>query len=291
LNNGAGGSVVAEVTSTESIAFGTVMADNGTMTLDVEDGSTLHVGTTASPYDYNGDGKVSAGDFTVWRDTYGSTTDLRADGDGSMSVGDNDFTEWRNHYGESTGEAEGRLLVMDGGIVQIDGTVNAATVEVFEGGQVLGSGSVAGDLLNSGGLLSPGSSPGSLSVGGDYVQLDVSTLAIELQSFGEHDLLEVAGDAVLDGFLEISLGFTPTNGNMFTILTAANITENLQLTGDAAGFSLSIDGGTSLVLTYSVEGSGTSVLVPEPATWLTSLFAALGLGALKRNRGAASLLS
>ena len=32
--------------------------------------------------DYNHDGIVSAADYTVWRDTLGSTTDLRADGDG-----------------------------------------------------------------------------------------------------------------------------------------------------------------------------------------------------------------
>ena len=36
--------------------------------------------------DYNGDGKVDAADYTVWRDTLGSTTDLRADGNGNGSI-------------------------------------------------------------------------------------------------------------------------------------------------------------------------------------------------------------
>jgi GH35 family endo-1,4-beta-xylanase len=50
--------------------------------------------------DYNGDGKVSAADYTVWRDTYGSTTDLRANGDDSNSViDDDDYQVWLDNFG------------------------------------------------------------------------------------------------------------------------------------------------------------------------------------------------
>lgn len=50
--------------------------------------------------DYNRDGIVSAADFTVWRDTLGSTADLRADGnlDGTIETGD--FEVWKSAYQE-----------------------------------------------------------------------------------------------------------------------------------------------------------------------------------------------
>jgi hypothetical protein len=54
--------------------------------------------------DYNGDGKVSAADYTVWRDTLGSTTDLRANGDDSNSVIDlDDYQVWLDSFGQSEG--------------------------------------------------------------------------------------------------------------------------------------------------------------------------------------------
>jgi hypothetical protein len=53
--------------------------------------------------DYNGDGVVNAADYTVWRDTLGSTEDLRANGDdtgASMGVIDQaDYSFWKSHFG------------------------------------------------------------------------------------------------------------------------------------------------------------------------------------------------
>jgi arabinogalactan endo-1,4-beta-galactosidase len=58
--------------------------------------------------DYNGDGKVSAADYTVWRDTLGSTTDLRANGDDSNSVIDqDDYLVWLDNYGFGNGSGSG----------------------------------------------------------------------------------------------------------------------------------------------------------------------------------------
>ncbi len=53
--------------------------------------------------DYNGNFVVDAADYTVWRDTLGSTTDLRANGDdtgGSLGVIDAaDFAFWKSQFG------------------------------------------------------------------------------------------------------------------------------------------------------------------------------------------------
>jgi hypothetical protein len=63
------------------------------------------------PGDYNGDGVVDAADYTVWRDTLGSTSDLRANGDnmgGSVGVIDQaDYEFWRTHFGETAGAGAG----------------------------------------------------------------------------------------------------------------------------------------------------------------------------------------
>jgi hypothetical protein len=57
--------------------------------------------------DYNGNGVVDAGDYTIWRDTLGSTTDLRANGDntgGSAGKIDAaDYALWKSRFGATSG--------------------------------------------------------------------------------------------------------------------------------------------------------------------------------------------
>ncbi|QDU90243.1 hypothetical protein Pla175_36450 [Pirellulimonas nuda] len=55
--------------------------------------------STTLPGDYNADGSVDAADYTVWRDTLGSTADLAADGDFNLVVDQGDYDCWRTHYG------------------------------------------------------------------------------------------------------------------------------------------------------------------------------------------------
>lgn len=62
----------------------------------------------ALPGDYNGDGAVSAADYTSWRDTLGSTSDLRSDGDGSGVVDAADYEVWSAHY--ATGAADSTII-------------------------------------------------------------------------------------------------------------------------------------------------------------------------------------
>ena len=69
---------------------------------------------------------------------------------------------------------------------------------------------------------------GILQVGGNYTQLDFATLKIDLggSAAGEFDQLQVAGNASLNGTLDISMldGFTATAGQTFDIITANAIT-------------------------------------------------------------------
>jgi hypothetical protein len=58
----------------------------------------------ALPGDYNGDGVVGAADYTVWRNTSGSTSDLRADGNGDGMVDALDYAVWKGNFGATVGE-------------------------------------------------------------------------------------------------------------------------------------------------------------------------------------------
>lgn len=51
--------------------------------------------------DYNGDLRVDAADYTVWRDSLGSTTLLSADGDNNGVVDAGDLAVWRDRFGAS----------------------------------------------------------------------------------------------------------------------------------------------------------------------------------------------
>jgi hypothetical protein len=58
--------------------------------------------TTVLPGDYNGNGIVDAGDYTVWRDTMGqSGSGLAADGNGDNRVDLEDYGVWLTNFGQT----------------------------------------------------------------------------------------------------------------------------------------------------------------------------------------------
>jgi len=122
-----------------------------------------------------------------------------------------------------------------------------------EGGNCSGSGTVNGALVN-GSTVSPGNSPGVLTVDGDYTQGGTATLAIELTGNGgvagtDYDRLLVWGTANLSGVLDLQVdaGYTPTIGDsMPGIVTSANVSGTFNTTNNVV-----FNGRQGLAVTYT----------------------------------------
>ena len=69
---------------------------------------TLQVITGFTAGDYNQDGIVDAGDYTVWRDTLGSSgSGLAADGDGNGVIDLSDYDVWKSNFGHTSNTGAG----------------------------------------------------------------------------------------------------------------------------------------------------------------------------------------
>ena len=83
---------------------------------------------------------------------------------------------------------------------------------------------VRAHVASAAGPDSPGASPGTLTIEGNYVQQSGGTLAVEITGVtngSQNDLLTVLGTGSLNGTISITrpTGFVPTLGQGFTILT------------------------------------------------------------------------
>ena len=114
---------------------------------------------------------------------------------------------------------------VNGGSLIVDGSIASANTLVNPGGLLGGSGIIGGNLVNSG-VVSPGSSPGTLTVNGDYTQNPSGTLRIEVAGLspGQFDVLAVNGHASVAGTLQlVRVGdFNLSVGDQITFLTASN---------------------------------------------------------------------
>jgi uncharacterized repeat protein (TIGR01451 family) len=94
------------------------------------------------------------------------------------------------------------------------------------GGTLSGSGTITGNVKQTGGTISPGSSPGKLTIDGNYTGGKMGKVRIELNGTapGQFDVLAITGTAVLAGTLQLVTNYSPALGDSFTVLTYASKT-------------------------------------------------------------------
>jgi T5SS/PEP-CTERM-associated repeat protein len=161
-------------------------------------------------------------------------------------------------------ESAGRIT-MEGGRLEVVGTLT-----VGPRGTLLGIGTVnAGNRLINGGIVSPGLSPGTLTIQGNYEQTAAGRMIVEAAGMGagEFDELVVTGNATLGGklVLEFLDGFAPRQGDALMFLdvggTLAGQFANVELRNLAPEFQFDLrrDGPD-----MSVVALNDGIFVPPP---------------------------
>lgn len=175
---------------------------------------TLSVGSNGLSTDFSGvlqDGGATAG-------TGGSLT--------KIGVGTLTLTGTNTYTGDTN---------INAGTLIVDGSIASANTYANAGGLLMGTGTIGGNLINSG-TVAPGHSPGTLNVNGNYAQNSGGNLAIEVggRNSGEFDLLAMGGNASLNGHLQLVRlnNFQLQIGDRIVFLTA---------TGGVSGIFSSID--------------------------------------------------
>lgn len=117
-----------------------------------------------------------------------------------------------------------------GGILEVGGAAgsslsftnsfNHAAGAILRGNRSVG---VPGSMVNAG-ITAPGTSPGQLTVAGNWNPTASAVLRVEMQGLTpvtQHDQLAVQGTATLGGTIEVSFlaGYVPVVGNSFVVLT------------------------------------------------------------------------
>lgn len=159
--------------------------------------------------------------------------------------------------GESTQELENDLnantIEINGGDVAINGSTTA-TVTVAEDAIIKGTGETGN--MNLAGTLAPGQSPGIITINGD-LDLTGGTLEVEVDGSvvgSQYDQTVVTGTATLNNTnLSLEMNFTPTNGDVFTLLRADTIDGEFNFFPDGATGEM---GGLTLRVDYNLSDTG-----------------------------------
>jgi len=161
------------------------------------------------------------------------------------------------------------------GSIRLDGGSVASTSPLsIAGRSIEGRGDILAHILNQGGTVSPGFSPGALTIDGDYTQGHDATLLIEMAGLqpGQFDVLNVTGTAALDGLLKVSFldGFRPRSGDMFTVLTyGSHFAEfdSIFVMG-LPSFEFIADYGISAL---TLRAEGVEAVPLPPSVWLAAM--------------------
>jgi T5SS/PEP-CTERM-associated repeat protein len=229
-DNGSFGLSLIEGESSTLKALELIIGVEGTATLEVKNGAVVDMADLS--------GQEDGGTVSVSL-TYGQSkgnlllTDATLEGFFRLDVGASGLIT----VTDSTVSGYS-LFVYQGGSVELDNGIFAVdTVEV--NGRVCGTGTFTSreefgtNIVNVGqGRICPGSSPGQLTIIGDYEQSAAGTLEIEIAGPApgtEHDVLKVTGNVTLDGTLELVFidDYLPSEGDVFEFLPVEG-----QITGE-----------------------------------------------------------
>ena len=172
--------------------------------------------------------------------------------------------------------------VTNNGTVTLNGVFNTPNLTLTPGSFLNGSGILNGNLINNG-TLSPGNSPGTLTINGNFTQGSTGTLNIEIASASSFDQLIVNGSVLLGGTLNIipyngyilqfgqKFGFItstgPIKGAFSSILAPAGYRARVSIVGDPVAYiTIAPASYTQLALNRNQSNVATALNSFIPAT-------------------------
>ena len=166
-------------------------------------------------------------------------------------------SQWINSGNLSVGNSgNGMLSVTNGGLVQTPNLI------IGVNGQLLGDGNIVGNVQNAG-VVSPGASPGTLHVAGNYTQTAAGELVIGLASTSSYDQLLVTGNISLAGTLRVPIeGFF-----VVSVDTTFNILDFATLSGTFSTINLPVLPGPLVWDTTRLYTDGVLVITGPPAAY------------------------
>jgi outer membrane autotransporter protein len=148
----------------------------------------------------------------VTNESTGNMLELTGTGTGELDIGDVSNTGQYQGFANLTKTGSGLWILngvggsltgtttVDAGILELAFGASSTSVFAVNDGAVLrGTGTVGGLVVNAGGTVSPGSSPGTLAVNGDVAFAKGSTYVVDAGSAKNHDLIDATGAATIAG--------------------------------------------------------------------------------------------
>ena len=242
---------------------------------------------------------ISTGNWAAMTNVVSGTGGLLKEGGGRLNF------ESASTYTGPTSVAAGEL--------QVNGSMSNSAVSVADGAKLSGVGTVGSAIIGTGATISPGNSPGELTINGDLTWGGGGSYDWEILSLADGpgtgwDLIAV-GDELLFSSLSstnkfninlFSLSGANTAGALTNFNYATNYTWTILSAGtniagfDASHFNLNTSGFTANntlhggLFSLSVDGKDFqlkySAPVPEPGTWLAGLLLVAASAFIARRR-------
>ena len=295
VNNGAsvelqGGSEFAAILIGRRNAQGDMTIDNATVTLEV----------TAAADEFSafvGVGRESNSPGTLTIQNGGTFELIDPDNEGGGLIGSaidangivlidgtNSLLDANSFLGvglairEGTGFGSPAFMDAGTGVLTLanNGEVRANQIQIGTPGTLQGHGLVTGNVINKGGTVAPGSSPGTLTIDGDYRQAS-GVLEIEIAGLnpGQFDLLDVSGNIDIIGgvirFIFIN-GFAPQQNDSISFVKSSGTVDiassaTFEFSGLQSGFQFNVGdtsssgGGREIVFTAQTNGQNDTLLI------------------------------
>ena len=252
--------------------------------------------TTGDPADFapGAIGVANGGDVTTDTNVtinspFAAPSGFTKKGNGSLTL--NYYDTHGTPYGQTNLNPTGPVNVQAGTLV-VNNNLSGATTTVSSGATLKGSGTLGPVTVNSGGILAPGNSPGTMTVS-DLTLVDGANYNWEFTSPTDYDQVNVTGDITLG---DVTLNLLPFQNkhveetDTFTLFTYnTSGTNNIDVTNWTVTYGAPSSWWTAQNASIVDDGNGLITLsgiaiIPEPSTIILGALGLMGVTFRRRRR-------